>query len=146
MPEENENREREQEEQNTTAKEQQQEDGSEPQKSESPTIDKATERKVIFSLCYLWGILFFLPLVLYKGDAKATRHANEGLVLFLFSVIGNAVFGILTIFGGFIGRLFGILAGVYSLALLLLGILGIVYVVTDKDTPLPFIGGIKILK
>ena len=76
MPEENENIEREQEEQNTTAKEQQQEDGSEPQKSESPTIDKATERKVIFSLCYLWGILFFLPLVLYKGDANAHRHLS----------------------------------------------------------------------
>ena len=54
MPEENENIEREQEEQNTTAKEQQQEDGSEPQKSESPTIDKATERKVVFSsACFI---------------------------------------------------------------------------------------------
>ncbi len=104
--------------------------------------DSEMTRKVIFSLCYLWGILFFIPLLMYKGDAKATRHANEGLLLLLFSVVGNIVFGILTR----VTWIFSIIAAVYSLAILVLGIIGIVYIVTDKDQELPLIGKIKLLK
>ena len=104
--------------------------------------DSEMTRKVIFSLCYLWGILFFIPLLMYKGDAKATRHANEGLLLLLFSVVGNIVFGILTR----VIWIFSIIAAIYSLAILVLGIVGIVYIVTDKDQELPLIGKIKLLK
>ena len=86
-----------------------------------------------------------MPLILYKNDAKATRHANEGLLLLLFSVVGNAVFGILMRVPA-IGWIFGVLAGIYSLALLILGIVGIVYVVTDRDEELPLIGSIHLLK
>lgn len=108
----------------------------------APATDGETTRKIIFSLCYLWGILFFLPLILYKNDSEAKRHANEGLVLFIIAVVGNAVFGILTR----ISSIFGIIAGVFSLLLLLLGIIGIVYVVTDQKKSLPLIGEIKIIK
>ena len=110
--------------------------------SESASLDTETTKKIIYSLCYLWGILFFLPLILYKGDRAATRHANEGLLLLLLSVIGNIVFGVLSIFGWF----FGLIAGLYSLVLLIFGIIGIVYVVTDKNEPLPIIGSIRLIK
>ena len=113
--------------------------------SSGVSADTSTEKKIIYSLCYLWGILFFLPLILYKNDAKAIRHANEGLLLLLFSVVGNAVFGILMRIPA-IGWIFGVLAGIYSLALLILGIVGIVYVVTDRDEELPLIGSIHLLK
>ncbi len=113
--------------------------------SSGVSADTSTEKKIIYSLCYLWGILFFLPLILYKNDAKAIRHANEGLLLLLFSVVGNAVFGILMRVPA-IGWIFGVLAGIYSLALLILGIVGIVYVVTDRDEELPLIGSIHLLK
>lgn len=113
--------------------------------SSGVSADTSTEKKIIYSLCYLWGILFFLPLILYKNDAKATRHANEGLLLLLFSVVGNAVFGILMRVPA-IGWIFGVLAGIYSLALLILGIVGIVYVVTDRDEELPLIGSTHLLK
>lgn len=103
-------------------------------------------KKLIFCLCYIWGILFFLPMIMYKDDEEAMRHANEGLVLLLFSVIGSAIFGCFSIFGGFIGRLFGALAGVYGAIMLILGIIGIVYILTDKKEDLPVIGKIKILK
>lgn len=108
-------------------------------------VNSSTGKKVICALCYLWGILFFLPLILYK-DGRSRRIANEGLVLLLFSVVGNVVFGVLTSFGGFFATLFGAIAAVYSLLLLLLGILGIVYVVTDKDKELPVLGRIHIIK
>ncbi len=69
-------------------------------------------------------------------------RANDGLILLLLSVIGNVVLGILTS----ISSIFGWLAGVWSLLLLLLGIIGIVYVVTDKNEPLPVIGKIRLIK
>lgn len=103
--------------------------------------DNEVTRKVLFCLCYLWGILFFIPLILYKDDVAKMR-ANDGLLLLLLSIIGNVVFGILTRISG----VFGWIAGIYSLALLLLGIMGIVFVVTDKNEPLPIIGKIKLIK
>lgn len=103
--------------------------------------DSDVTRKILFCLCYLWGILFFIPLILYKDDVAKMR-ANDGLILLLLSIIGNVVFGILTR----ISVIFGWIAGAYSLVLLLLGIVGIVYVVTDKNEPLPIVGKIKLIK
>ena len=114
----------------------------EPKKSNDVEVDSEVTKKIIFSLCYLWGILFFIPLLLYKGETKATRHANEGLLLFLFSVVGNIILGGLSK----ISWIFGMLAGLYSLAILILGIIGIIYVVTDQEKELPIIGKIKLLK
>lgn len=99
-------------------------------------------KKLVYALCYLWGILFFLPLILYKDDPVAKRHANEGLVLLLFSAIGNAAFGILAR----LHSVFGVIASLYSLVLLVFGIIGILYVVTDRDKALPLFGKIKIIR
>ncbi|PWM74852.1 MAG: hypothetical protein DBX59_02920 [Bacillota bacterium] len=115
------------------------------QKEDKPASDK-TERKIIFSLCYIWGLLFFIPLIMYKDDAEAKKHANNGLAMLLFSVVGNTVFGILTSFGGVMRTIFGALAGLYSLAILIIGIIGIIYVVNEEDKELPFFGKIKLLK
>lgn len=105
-------------------------------------------RKVLFSLCYIWGILFFIPLVMYKDDSEAKMHANEGLVLLLIAIVVNAVCGIFTgVFGGtVIGVVFGILIGIFNVLILLLGILGIVNVVTENGRSLPFIGSINLIK
>ena len=97
------------------------------QNSNNSVDDSEMTKKVIFSLCYLWGILFFIPLILYKDDAKAMRHANEGLVLLLFSAVGNIVFGILSS----ITWIFSLIAAIYSFAILILGIIGILYIITD---------------
>lgn len=105
-------------------------------------------KKVIFSLCYLWGILFFLPLIMYKDDAEAKLHANEGLVLLLLSVAANAVFGIFTgvFMGNIVGTVFGTLTAVFNVCVFILGIFGIVNVVTENGKSLPFIGSIKLIK
>ena len=109
--------------------------------------DKGDEvaKKTVYSLCYIFGILFFLPLLLYK-DGESKRHANEGLVLLLLGIVGNLIFWIFMGFGGAVGRLFGIVSCVYTVLLLLLGIAGIVYVVTDRRKSLPILGNIKIIK
>ena len=105
-------------------------------------------RKVLFSLCYLWGILFFIPLIMYKGDEEAKLHANQGLTLLLVSIAVNAVCGIFTgvFFGMIIGTVFSILLGVFNVLILLLGILGIVNVVTENGHTLPIIGNIRLIK
>ncbi len=103
--------------------------------------DSDVIRKILFCLCYIWGILFFIPLILYKDDAAKMR-ANDGLILLLLSVIGNMAFGLLTSISG----VFGLIAGVYSALLLILGIIGIVYVVTDRNEPMPLLGKIKLIK
>lgn len=119
----------------------------EPQETaEQKKPEDKTERKIIFSLCYLWGLLFFLPLILYKQDAEAKKHANNGLAMLIFSVVGNAVFGILTSFGGVMRTIFGALAGIYSLLILIIGIIGIIYIINEEDKELPFFGKIKLIK
>lgn len=104
--------------------------------------DDEVTKKILFSLCYLFGILFFVPLLLYKDDSRAIRHANEGLVLLLFSVVGNVILGIVSGFLWF----FSIFIGLYSLFIFVLGIIGIVYVVTDQEKELPLLGKIKLIK
>lgn len=111
---------------------------------EIKAVDDEIVRKVVFSLCYISGILFFIPLIMYK-DEDAKFHANEGLILLLLSVVGNVIFGVLTIVP-VIGFIFAIVSGLYSALLLILGIIGIVYVVTDRRQPLPVIGAVKLIK
>ena len=98
-------------------------------------------KKIIFALCYLWGILFFLPLVLYKDDKAGRMHANQGLVLLIVAVAANVIGGILCL----IPIVGAIVIALINVALLVYAILGIVNVVTDKTTPLPIIGSIHIL-
>lgn len=121
-------------------KENEQKEEKEPEQTPISKDDEIT-RKVIFCLCYLFGILFFIPLLMYKDD-EAKMHANQGLVILLLSVIGNAVFGMLT----WILFLFAWVASIYSVALFILCIVGVVYVVTNKKEPLPIIGKIKLIK
>ena len=108
--------------------------------------EKETERKVVFSLCYLWGILFFLPLILYKTDEEAKFRANEGLVLLIVSIIGNAVFGILTAIGGAVATVFGIITGVFNLGILILAIIGIINVINGDKKELPLLGKYKLIR
>lgn len=108
--------------------------------------EKETERKVVFSLCYLWGILFFLPLILYKNDEEAKFRANEGLVILIVSIIGNAVFGILTAIGGAVATVFGIITGVFNLGILILAIIGIINVINGDKKELPLFGKYKLIR
>lgn len=103
-----------------------------------------TEMKIVCSLVYLWGILFFLPLLLYKKNVWARKHANQGLVLLLFSFIGTAVFRFLAF--GTLAWIVHFLSFLYSAALLILGIIGILSIWSKKEKDIPIISKIRILK
>lgn len=113
-----------------------------------PSGDAQT-KKIICCLAYLFGLLFFLPLVMYPGDETAKFHANQSLVILLVTIIGELVLGILSgVLGGIpvLGVLFGILCGVFGLAVLIVCIYCIVCVVNDQKKELPVIGKIKLFK
>lgn len=104
-----------------------------------------TQKKVIYILSYLFGILFFLPLILYPNDAEARFHANQALVILLCAVIGEVVFGILCLIP-FVGVVFGILCGLLGLAVLIACIYCIVGVAKGECWELPVIGKFRIIR
>ena len=64
----------------------QQPEGGRPDNGSS---DDGMQRKVVYILAYLFGILFFLPLLLYPNEAEARFHANQSLLILLCAVIGE---------------------------------------------------------
>ncbi|HIY96657.1 MAG TPA: DUF4870 domain-containing protein [Candidatus Borkfalkia excrementigallinarum] len=113
------------------------------------SADELMQKKAICSLAYLFGILFFLPLIIYPNDEFAKFHANQALVVLLTVIVGEVIFGILTGLLGavaFLGTLFGILCGVFGLIMLVACILAILGVVREERYELPIIGKIKLIK
>ncbi|MBQ7604227.1 MAG: hypothetical protein IJU75_04670 [Clostridia bacterium] len=99
------------------------------------------DNKVMAILAYLW-ILFLIPLFAAKESKFARFHANQGIILFIASIvvgIASAILGLIPIVGAIVGWLL-------SICLFVFFILGIVNAVQGKAKELPFIGGIKILK
>ncbi len=107
--------------------------------------DAAVQKKLILSLAYVFGILFFLPLVCYPGDEEARFHANQSLLLLLATVIGEVVFGVLTLIPA-VGIVFSILCGIFGLLILLCCIYAIVCICKGEKGELPVIGRIRLIK
>ena len=96
-------------------------------------IDK---NKTMAGLAY---IIFFLPLVACPDSRFGKYHANQGLVLLLFSIFGSIVLGLIPILGWILLIFFPILIIVFVVMGLLNGLNG-------KAKELPVIGKIKLLK
>lgn len=96
------------------------------------------KNKVMSALAYL-GILFFLPLVTCPESQFGKFHANQGLLLLLAWLAGTIVFTIIPIIGW-------ILLPVYSLAIFILFLFGLINTLNGKAVELPLIGKIRILK
>ena len=114
------------------------------QQGKGPSNDQ-TQKKVIFILSYLFGILFFLPLVLYPNDADARFHANQALLILLCAVIGEVVFGILCLIP-FVGVVVGILCGLLGLVVLIACIYCIVGVAKGECWELPILGKFRLIR
>lgn len=94
--------------------------------------------RAVSMLAYL-GILFFLPLAVCPDSRYGRYHANQGLVLFLFSVVGHWALRYLPLFGRFFSWAYGVL-------MLILIIIGMVNAYNGRAVPLPIIGGIRIIR
>lgn len=113
---------------------------------QNTSIDEKTKRKLICAIGYIpCGLLFFIPLIMYQNDQFAKFHANQSLVLFLTSVIGEVVFNVLGVIS-FLSLAMHILASVFGVLMLVLCILGIVNVVNEEQKKLPVIGEFSLIK
>lgn len=107
------------------------------------------QNKVFGILAYI-GILFLVPLLAARDSQYARFHTNQGIVLYITDIILGIVSGILSAFfmwipflGTIISALIGAVIGIFSLVML---ILGIVNACSGEPKKLPVIGGITILK
>ena len=121
---------------------------SEENKNENQQTDSREElqkKKLICICAYIFGILFFLPLIFYPEDKFAKFHANQGLVILITAVIGEVVFWVLSIVP-VLRVVFSILAALFSLCIFILCVLGILGVVRNEEYKLPIIGQYKLIK
>lgn len=132
------------EEENKTASEEVQKEAPEEERPESAESE-LQQKKVICALSYVFGILFFLPLIFYPKDDFAKFHANQSLVILLTVIVGEALFGILSLIP-VLNVVFGILCAVFGVVMLIYCIFGVVGVVREEKNELPVLGKIKLLK
>ena len=95
------------------------------------------------------GLLVFVPILSGSKSEFVRFHANQGLVLFICSVLWNALDWILSRFVWFmdVGIIsLGDLLGIVNLALVVLAIIGIVNACKSKKEELPFIGNIVLFQ
>ncbi len=110
--------------------------------------DDAEQNRMIGVIAYL-GPLCFVTWVIGKESPFAKYHANQGCALFVVWLALCIVLYILSIFVSMLPSFLGILNAVFALvyiAPLGLTIYGIINAAAGKCVPLPFIGGLKILK
>ena len=94
-------------------------------------------------LAYL-GLLFIVPLVVCDKNNKFVRfHVNQGIVLFIFSLVFNLLSVVLFFILPAIGSIIGVVESIFTLVLV---IIGIVNVCKEEMNPLPIIGKINIIK
>ena len=110
-----------------------------PQKQPKPQIpmDQDTrENRALALFCYL-GMMVILPLVAKPNSEFIRYHANQGIVLILFSLMAT-VAGIIPILGWLV-------AGVAYVFICVCVIIGIVHACKGVKAPLPLIGKYTIL-
>lgn len=94
------------------------------------------KNKVISALAYF---IFFLPLIVCPDSPFGKFHTNQGLLLLIASVGGSFVLGFIPIIGWIILPLF-------SLAIFVFAIMGLVNTLNGKANELPIFGKYRIIK
>lgn len=112
-----------------------------PLNAEAEDIEK---NRAFAILSYLW-ILFVVGLLAAPHSKFAKYHANQGLVLFLASIIA-AVGCLVVSFIPLVNLVLVIATPLLWLAWLVLAILGIVNAAGGHCKPLPIIGGCELIK
>lgn len=96
------------------------------------------------------GLLFLIPMFVYRNSPYTKFHVNQGIVLCIFEVAVSIILRLVGAVLGFVpivGRLVMTpLWLAYSVLSLVLTVLGIVNAATGKAVKLPVIGGITIYR
>jgi len=120
--------------------------GPEAPPAGAPAADAADieQNKVYAVLAYL-GILFLVPLLAAPNSRYARYHTNQGIVLFIATVVVTGGFYVLAHIP-FLGRVLGLAGSVAWIVAFVFMILGIINAATGKCQPLPLVGGVQLLK
>ena len=94
------------------------------------------QNRIIAALSYF---LFALPMIFSPHSAFARFHANQSLVLWIASFLGQFILRALPVIGD-------VAASFYSIGMLMLLVLGILHASKGEAKRLLFIGSIDILK
>ena len=118
---------------------------------QDPNQDIA-DNKVMAILAY-FGLLVLVPIFAAKNSKFARFHANQGLVLLIFSVALSIVNSIITAVTAsllwrapIVALIINLIFAAAWIFLLVLAIMGIVNAASGKEKEIPLIGKIKILK
>lgn len=84
-------------------------------------------------------IIFFLPLIVCPNSPYGKFHGNQALLLFLVALIGSVVLSLIPIIGW-------ILLPLFSLAILIFAIVGLINGFQGKVKRLPIFGNYTIIK
>ena len=110
---------------------------------------KDQSNTILFSILSYIGILWLIPLLVEKNDKVVRFHVNQGIVLFIFDIIGSIAVGILSaifVFIPVISFLGVVIASLFGILCFVLMIIGIVNAANKSEKPLPIIGKFQILK
>ena len=102
---------------------------SAPSRAQNTSSTGWNNTRLLSVISYISG-LFLIPLIYKTEDRKAGFHARQGLRLFIFGILCDAV-----------TRMPGI-GALLHLSRIFLMIKGIINAVNDREEPLPFIGTI----
>jgi uncharacterized membrane protein len=125
-----------------------------PPTSSAPVsaADDIEKNRAFGILAYL-GILFLVPLLAAPHSRFAKFHANQGMILFLASLLAMTGSWMLTFFMAlipFLGMVFAVVMGLVGMLLLggyaVLVIIGIVNAAGGQCKPLPLIGHFELIK
>jgi uncharacterized membrane protein len=94
------------------------------------------KNKIISGLAYL---IFFLPLIVCPDSGFGRYHANQSLILFITSIAGSIILSIIPYIGW-------ILLFPFSIAILVLAVMGLLNGLSGKAKELPLIGRFRLLK
>lgn len=103
------------------------------------------DNKGMSVLAYI-GILFLIPLLACPNSRFARYHTNQGLVLFLLELaigVVTSIFTFIPVIGPIIGGLLSAVGGIFTLVLM---IMGIINAAQGQAKELPLIGKITLLK
>ena len=97
---------------------------------------------ILFSILSYIGILWLIPLLVEKNDKVVRFHVNQGIVLFIFDIIGSIAVGILSaifVFIPVISLLGVVIASLFGILCFVLMIIGVVNDANKSEKPLTII-------
>jgi uncharacterized membrane protein len=120
--------------------------GAEATATDAPADDAQDfEQNKVYAIVGYIGILFLVPLLAAPNSRFARYHANQGIVLFLATIVVTGAFYVLGHIP-ILGRVLGLVGSLAWIASLVLMVLGIVNAASGKCQPLPFLGRFQLLK